>query len=130
MHDAITKIGNSIIQHGSHNDRIYVMKLSSHDVPDIAHRLYDMATANKYSKIFVKAPTLALDAFFKAGYVVEAYIPGFYNGREDGYFVSKYLDVSRGMEKKKNVLAERAIQSTVSRRIKQDPVLERRLYAP
>jgi beta-lysine N6-acetyltransferase len=105
MHDTITKIGDSTIQDGSHNDRIYVMKLATRDVPDIAHRLFDMATTNRYSKIFVKAPTLALDAFFKAGYVVEAYIPGFYNGREDGYFVSKYLNATRAMEKRKNVLA-------------------------
>ena len=105
MRDAITKFGQSLIQHGHHNDRIYVMKLSSHDVPDIARRLYDMALANKYSKIFVKVPTIALDTFMKAGYDVEAYVPGFYNGREDGYFVAKYLDGSRKMEKRHNVLA-------------------------
>jgi putative beta-lysine N-acetyltransferase len=105
MRDAITKFGQSLIQHGHHNDRIYVMKLSSHDVPDIARRLYDMALANKYSKIFVKVPTIALETFMKAGYDVEAYVPGFYNGLEDGYFVAKYLDGSRKMEKRHNVLA-------------------------
>jgi len=105
MRDAITKFGQSLIQHGHHNDRIYVMKLSRHDVPDMARRLYDMALANKYSKIFVKVPTIALDTFMKAGYDVEAYVPGFFNGREDGYFVAKYLDGSRKMEKRHNVLA-------------------------
>lgn len=104
MYDVITKIGNSIVQHGSHNDRIYVMKLSTHDLPDIAHRLYDMARKNRYSKVFVKVPAYALDKFTSAGYVIEAYIPGFFNGSEGSYFVANYLDKTREREKKDNVI--------------------------
>lgn len=104
MYDVITRIGNSIVQHGSHNDRIYVMKLSTHDIPDIAHRLYDMARKNRYSKVFVKVPAFALDKFTNAGYVIEAYIPGFFNGNEGSYFVANYLDRTREQEKKDNVI--------------------------
>jgi putative beta-lysine N-acetyltransferase len=104
MFDIITKIGRSLVQHGPHNDRIYVMRLSHGDVPTITHRLYDMARENKYSKIFVKAPGYALDAFMNAGYVVEAYVPGFFNGHESGYFMAKYLDGSRAVEMKNHIV--------------------------
>jgi putative beta-lysine N-acetyltransferase len=104
MFDIIVKLGRTIIQHGPHNDRIYVMRLSSQDMPDITHRLYDMARANKYSKIFVKAPSFALDAFMNAGYVVEAYVPGFFDGHESGYFMAKYLDGTRAVEMKNSIV--------------------------
>lgn len=104
MFDIITKIGRTIIQYGPHNDRIYVMRLSSQDMPDIAHRLYDLARTNKYSKIFVKAPAFALDTFMNAGYVVEAYVPGFFDGHESAYFMAKYLDRTRAVEMKNGIV--------------------------
>jgi putative beta-lysine N-acetyltransferase len=104
MRDIITSIGRSIVQHGSHNDRIYVMKLSMHDVPNIVHRLYDMALENSYSKIFVKVPGYALDTFIKAGYGIEAYVPGFFNGTEGAYFVAKYTDWTRAVDRKNGVI--------------------------
>ncbi len=104
MFDIITKMGRTMVQHGHHNDRIYVMRLSSKDMPDITHRLYDMAMANRYSKIFVKVPAFALDSFMNAGYVVEAYVPGFFDGHESGYFMAKYLDGSRAIEMKNHIV--------------------------
>lgn len=104
MRDAITKLGQTVIQHGPHNDRIYVMKLSARDMPHIVHKLYEMALANSYSKIFVKAPAYALDAFVRAGYVVEAYVPGYFNGRIGAYFMAKYVDGKRAVEKKRGVI--------------------------
>jgi len=104
MFDIITRIGRSLVQHGPLNDRIYVMRLSIQDMPDVTHRLYDMARANKYSKIFVKVPAFALDTFMSAGYVVEAYVPGFFDGYESGYFMAKYLDGARAVEMKNNIV--------------------------
>ena len=110
MRDAIMRLGQSLVQHGSHNDRIYVMRLSKEDLPNIAHRLYDMAVENSYSKIFVKVPADALDTFIKAGYGIEAYVPGFFDGREGGYFMAKYTDWTRAVDRTngvlENVLAE------------------------
>jgi putative beta-lysine N-acetyltransferase len=104
MFDIITRIGRTIVQHGHYNDRIYVMSLSSQDVPYITHRLYEMARTNRYSKIFVKAPGYALDAFMNAGYVVEAYVPGFFDGREAGYFMARYMDGTRAVEMKNHIV--------------------------
>lgn len=116
MRDAILRIGKSVVQHGAHNDRIYVMRLAKEDVPHILHRIHDLARENSYSKIFVKVPGDALDAFLKAGYGIEAYVPGFFNGREGGYFMAKYTDWTRSVDRRarllESVLAEaRALSS-------------------
>ena len=39
MSDKIEKIGDSVVQYGPHNDRINVMELSVHDMPDIVYNL-------------------------------------------------------------------------------------------
>jgi putative beta-lysine N-acetyltransferase len=104
MRDTVTCVGQTLIQHGSHNDRIYVMKLSALDMPHIVHRLYDMAMENSYSKIFVKVPAFAMDTFIKAGYVVEAYVPGLFHGQVGGYFMARYIDGTRAIEKSKGAI--------------------------
>ncbi|MCD4664990.1 MAG: putative beta-lysine N-acetyltransferase [Bacteroidales bacterium] len=95
MYDMIEKLKNSLIQHGECNDRIYLMKLSKDDFPDIIYDLDDLAEKRDYSKIFAKVPAWAFNAFEKNGYIKEAVIPGFYNDDIDGLFLSKYLDKSR-----------------------------------
>jgi len=95
MSDITINIGRSILQHGNYNDRIYLMKLSKDDCPSIIDRLEKLALDEKYSKIIAKIPAFARDDFVKDGYIVEASIPGFYNGVEDVYFVAKYLHNSK-----------------------------------
>ena len=93
--DTIATIGNSIIQHGKFNDRIYLMKLSKLDFPDIIEELDRMALREGYSKIFAKVPAFAKDKFVSNDYIIEARIPKFYNGRENVYFMGKYFTESR-----------------------------------
>ncbi len=93
--DAITTVGDSIIQHGKFNDRIYLMKLSRQDFPDIIEELDRIALREGYSKIFAKIPVFAKDKFIDDDYIIEARIPKFYNGRENVYFMGKYFVESR-----------------------------------
>lgn len=93
--DAITTVGNSIIQHGKFNNRIYLMKLSRQDFPDIIEELDKIALRNGYSKIFAKVPALAKDKFINNDYIIEAHIPKFYNGNIDAYFMGKYFTEPR-----------------------------------
>jgi hypothetical protein len=51
MSDTLEKIGNSQIQHGPDNDRIYLIKLDPADLPDIADQLDALATERGYTKI-------------------------------------------------------------------------------
>jgi putative beta-lysine N-acetyltransferase len=100
MSDRIEKIGHTVVQKGPHNDRIYVMKLATHDVPWIIDCLKDIALENGYSKIFIKAPASALGNFLRKGYVMEAHVPRLFNGTEDGFFLARYLKEVRSHEPK------------------------------
>lgn len=96
--DIMTTIGNSIIQHGKFNDRIYLMKLSEQDFPGIIEELDKIALKNGYSKIFAKIPEFAKAKFVNNGYIIEARIPKFYNGDINAYFIGKYFTESRMLD--------------------------------
>ncbi len=101
MTDKFDIIGkNTIIQHGDLNERIYLIKLDQQDIDDIIPQLNTLAREQNYSKIFCKVPTWAAPAFNADGYVMEAFIPGFYDGKEGVCFMSKFLNSDRllGME--------------------------------
>lgn len=96
MRDAVEVIGKgSLIQHGEHNDRIYLMKLNERDVDIILAELFNLASKKGYSKIFCKVPENTAPLFFADGYILEAYIPKFYNKINDVLFVSKFLNPDR-----------------------------------
>lgn len=98
MTDRIERFGESVIQHGKHSDRAYLMKLARRDLPGIVERLDDLAREHAYTKIFAKVGAGALDLFRGAGYRLEATVPGMYGGREDGHFLGKPLDPARAVE--------------------------------
>ena len=95
MYDKIEKLGNHTIQHGKHNNRIYLMKFSWENFPESMQELNRLANKNNYSKIFAKIPARALAPFLQDNYLIEAYIPKFYNETEDCLLVSKYFDEER-----------------------------------
>jgi len=95
--DEIIHLGNSVIQHGPSNDRVYLMKLDPSDMPDIAHKIYELGRQNGYTKLFAKVPTNATAHFAALGFVNEARVPFMHKGENDGYFMSKYLDQSRAI---------------------------------
>jgi len=93
--DMIVHRGNSLVQHGHCNNRVYVMKLSPGDIPEIIRLADDLARKERYSKIFVKVPESSVDVFTDAGYVTEATVPFFYRGMEPAVFMAKYPDMER-----------------------------------
>ncbi len=95
MSDIIEKIGNSIIQHGKHNNRIYVMKIDQRDMPWLISEVNTMAKNKDYTKIFVKSPAVYLPNFITDGYVAEGFVPLFFNHKNDCFFVSKFLKEER-----------------------------------
>jgi len=96
INDAIEIIGKgSVIQHGEHNDRIYLMKLDERDTEIILDEISTLANRNKYSKLFCKIPRHIAPVFLANGYVLEAFIPKFYSMQEDVFFVSKFLNSDR-----------------------------------
>jgi len=93
--DRIESFGQSQIQHGPSNDRVYLMKLDRVDLPDIIDHIHELAIESGYSKIFAKVPAFARTHFKESGYRLEAAIPNFYNGKEDGLFMACYFDDDR-----------------------------------
>ncbi|UYU17619.1 putative beta-lysine N-acetyltransferase [Methanoculleus submarinus] len=96
--DTVTTIDGTLVQHGRLSDRIYVMHLSPADLPGILDDLDALAQRERYTKIFVKVPASALPLFIARGYIVEARVPRFFRGREDGYFAAKFFDADRRQE--------------------------------
>lgn len=119
MYDKIEKLGKSVFQHGKSNDRIYLMKLSWEDFPQIIEQLDTLAADHHYSKIFAKVPLGAKEAFESNGYTSEAQIPAFYNGQEDVFFMAKYPDPMRGENTHQELTEEiiRTAKNTVSKTI-------------
>ncbi len=95
MADIVQTLNHSIIQHGPYNKRIYLMKFDSRDMPDIMPVLDTLARKMKYEKILVKTPAGFESDFINDGYHREAVIPGYYQGREDVFFMAKFLSEHR-----------------------------------
>ena len=95
MADSIETVYGSIIQHGHHNGRIYIMHLGTKDVPCLIDILDKMAVEKGYEKIFAKIPADRWKAFEEAGYIKEAIVPGFFNGIRDGLFIAKFFSRAR-----------------------------------
>jgi hypothetical protein len=67
MSDPLEKLGNSTIQHGPDNNRIYLMKLDPADLPGITAQLDALAAEKGYTKIFAKVPGHCMPAFTACG---------------------------------------------------------------
>jgi lysine 2,3-aminomutase len=95
MQDKFEIFGKTKIQHGKFNNRIYVMKLSPDDVPEIIPRLDELAKKQGYTKIFAKIKAGELPHFISHGYTQEAFVPRFYKNKIDCVMVSRFLDKKR-----------------------------------
>ena len=106
MHDVIEKLNHSIVQHGSYNRRIYLMKLHERDMPSIMPLLEHLASEKGYEKILVKTPAHNRDGFAKEGYHQEAIIPRYFKHREDAAFMAKYFSsIRRRVKDRQRIIA-------------------------
>jgi putative beta-lysine N-acetyltransferase len=104
--DVLEWFGDTLIQHGKANNRAYVMKVGNKNYPAIVEHVTFLAQTRAYSKIFVKAPASARPAFLESGFVKEARIPGLFRGKEDGFFLSKFLSEERQKEKQADLVSK------------------------
>jgi putative beta-lysine N-acetyltransferase len=107
MTDLITHIGHgSLIQHGKHNDRIYLMKVHPGDTENILNELNRLTREHNYGKLFCKIPQQLAPLFAADGFTVEAIIPNFYEQKEDAFFMAKYPKPERSEPVNKEQLDE------------------------
>ncbi len=114
MNDRIETFGSSLIQHGKHSNRAYLMSLSLDDLPEVLTHLDSLAVTEGYTKIFAKVPAQAEALFASNQYQAEADIPGFYGGEEGVFFMGKYLCPERKIEKNPE-LVEKALEAAIEK---------------
>lgn len=95
MTDKIETIAGSLVQHGYHNHRIYVMHLDTRQADHLIPILDRLAQEKGYGKIFAKIPITHWHLFKAVGYRQEAAVPGFYKGVIDGLFGAKFFSDKR-----------------------------------
>lgn len=96
--DRLETFGTSLLQHGTANDRVYLMKLAADDLPGILDYIDELVERHDYSKVFAKIPETRQEPFSDAGYQPEARIPLFYNGAVDGLFMVRYAQPERRID--------------------------------
>jgi len=101
MYDKLELIGKSLVQHGKYNDRIYLLDLNPKDLPNLFTNFKKLVSINKYSKIIAKVPKKYKAQFIGEGYIEEAFVPNFYNGKEDMSFLVIYPKKERQIDKQK-----------------------------
>ena len=98
MVDKIEKIRRSLVQHGTFSNRVYLMKLHPEDMPGILQDIQDLVLARGYSKVFAKVPASHIVGFEQRGYRMEALVPRFFGGEEDGAFLCRYFTDERSVD--------------------------------
>lgn len=95
MGDEIRKLGDTLVQHGPRNDRVYAMKVPRSDVPEVLDEIEELAREEGYGKLVAKAHGDDFGEFAARGYEAEAMVPGFFGPEEPGVFMGKFLDEDR-----------------------------------
>ena len=123
--DIIEEINGSIVQHGPHNDRVYLMRFKqAGETQLLLAELDTLARKNQYGKIFAKIPAPEWPLFKASGFCREAVVPGFFYGRVDGLFVSKYFSESRSRAKINAELMQLLSSGRTAPRNRPDPCRE------
>ena len=132
--DQMECFGNSLVQHGSANDRVYLMKLHRDDFPQILGYIGGLALLHGYSKVFAKVPDYARERFIQEGFCLEAAIPGLFNGDSDGLFMARYYHPDRlidhSADRVREVLEAARDKSASEAECEADKNLECRLATP
>jgi putative beta-lysine N-acetyltransferase len=96
--DTIEKIEGALIQHGPHNDRVYIMQVpegNAAGAPALLETVHRLARKRGYGKVFARIPETWWPAFREAGYGQEALVPGFFSAGAACVFAGRFFDPQR-----------------------------------
>lgn len=108
--DQIEKIKGGVIHHGKWSDRIYVLDLPPNNMEDFLSEIDRLADKEGYGKIILKAPEIMEENLMEKGYIIEAKVPGLFQGTLMGGFFCKYIN-----EERKAVRDEEAVQAVLDK---------------
>ncbi|PIB26324.1 hypothetical protein [Maribacter sp. 4G9] len=103
MFETVENIDGATIYHGEIHNRIYLSEIDSEKIDAILPKMTELAKQRKYDKILSRVPENAIPHFESNGYMIEAKIPGLYNGKVTGYFLADYLNQNRHQCDKKQL---------------------------
>ena len=103
MFEKIETIEGALVYHGNIHNRIYFAEANKVDLGIFLPKMKDLAKKKNYEKILSKAPEESMDILTSNGYIVEAKIPGLYNGTIDGYFLADFINKERYSNNEKNL---------------------------
>ncbi len=100
--------------------RVYLISLHADDLPVITDYLDKISASYGLTKIFVKVRSKFNPLFCQSGYTMEAFVPGYYNGQEDAFFMAKYFDDERRLPEKEALrLFQEMLIKAIGKDIKQ-----------
>lgn len=97
--DAIIQHKGCTVQHGRHNNRVYLMAVSEPVPLSLELDLVELARIHGYTKVFVCVPAASAQPFEWEGYRVEAEVPDYYQNGDSALFMARYLHAERSIEK-------------------------------
>eukprot|EP01013_Petalomonas_cantuscygni_P044909 TRINITY_DN9554_c0_g1_i1.p1 TRINITY_DN9554_c0_g1~~TRINITY_DN9554_c0_g1_i1.p1 ORF type:complete len:284 (-),score=4.82 TRINITY_DN9554_c0_g1_i1:33-884(-) len=95
MFETIENIDGALVYHGNMHNRIYFSEAENVNLDNLLQKMKDLAKKKRYEKILGKASEKGLNVLKSQGFIVEAKIPGLYNGSVDGYFLADYTNEKR-----------------------------------
>lgn len=111
MSDRIEKAGNSLIQHGKENDRVYILEVANDEASQLIAYVDQLADEQNYTKIIAKIPEELKPLFLEHNYKEEASIPRFFKGETTGLFMAKYLHVKRSQHNQRQLIGDIILKS-------------------
>ncbi|WP_437369802.1 putative beta-lysine N-acetyltransferase [Maribacter litoralis] len=101
MFETIENIDGALVYHGNMHNRIYFSEAENVNLDNLLQKMKDLAEKKRYEKILGKASEKGLNVLKSQGFIVEAKIPGLYNGSVDGYFLADYTNEKRHVNDEK-----------------------------
>lgn len=99
-------INGSSIEISKFCGRIYLTNFNDYKAEETVYELEKIAKKQKLSKIFARVPSDAKEIFLNNDYKIEAHIPGFYNDKNDVYFMGKFLSPAREICHDKDIIED------------------------
>ena len=106
MHDRIEHVGETVLQHGPYNDRIYVMRTTPADLPDLLPYLEKLATKRRYGKVIAKVPTAGRAALLDWGAREEGSLNDYYGPGRHAHFLARFFDRKRREEPRPTIVRD------------------------
>ena len=102
MFEKIETINGALVYHGNMHNRIYFTEADNVDLGILVPKMKALAKQKKYEKILSRASESSMGVLQSNGFMVEAKIPGLYNGTIDGYFLADYVKKERYINDEKS----------------------------